>query len=61
MHFCIHELLALSLIVNAINGGSFIWLWKQVTSARALAQKYLNEVKARPVKTIIYGNNHESP
>lgn len=55
MHFCMNEILILSLIINLLQTGGFYYLFQKITEARAITQKFRQRLIDRPIKTIIYG------
>lgn len=56
MHICAHEIIALALLANLVQGLGHIWLWHKVTEARVIAHKFKERLLARPTQTIVYGS-----
>lgn len=59
MHFCMNELLVLSVLLNAVQAGWMTHYWHLIKEARRIARVFKRKMAERPVRTIVYAEGQK--
>jgi hypothetical protein len=59
MHFCINELLVLSVLLNAVQAVGLVHFHHLTKEARRVARKLKRKLTERPVRTVVYANGEQ--